>query len=95
MIVSFDDQVLMLLLKLRLNYTDIHLAALLSCNEGSVIKTLIAVFHQLLIKRLMSAVPNKDKHQSSTPASFMKSPHCRMKTDCTDIKVAALSQMSV
>ena len=95
-VLSLEDQVLMTLMKLRKNYTHLHLAQLFHCSSATVsnvIITFIHVLHEILFKDIMSVVPSREKNQLSLPASFQMFKNCRMVIDCTDIKIAAPHQM--
>ena len=93
---SLEDQVFMTLMKLRKNYTNLHLAQLFNCSTSTVsnvIITFIHVLHEILFKDIVGVVPSREKNQLSLPASFQKFKNCRMIIDCTDIKIAAPHQM--
>ncbi|KAF3847237.1 hypothetical protein F7725_020265 [Dissostichus mawsoni] len=95
---SLEDQVFMTLMKLRHNYTHLHLAALFHCGESTVrnvIVTFIVVLHKLLFKDIMSTVPSREKNKTSLPSSFRHMQNCRMIVDCTDIKIAIPKQMDI
>ncbi|KAF3842613.1 hypothetical protein F7725_024564 [Dissostichus mawsoni] len=95
---SLEDQVFMTLMKLRHNYTHLHLAALFHCGESTVrnvIVTFIEVLHKLLFKDIMSTVPSREKNKTSLPSSFRHMQNCRMIVDCTDIKIAIPKQMDI
>lgn len=86
----------MTLMKLRHNYTNLHLVALFCCNlktVRNVLKTFIEVFHKLLFKDIMSTVPSREKNKTCLPPSFLHFQNCRMIMDCTDIKIAVPKQM--
>ncbi|XP_033961151.1 uncharacterized protein [Pseudochaenichthys georgianus] len=91
------DQVFMAMMKIRQNYPHLHLAQLFHCStatERNVVNTMVHLLHRLLFKKMMSTVPSRQKKQNSMPAAFQSSAfNCRMIVDCTDIHVAAPSQM--
>ena len=95
---SFEDQILMTLMKLRQNYTHLHLATLFRCSPTSVsnvILTFTYVLHKLWFKDMMSKVPSREKNLTSLPESFKLYPNCRMVIDCTDVKIETPATMSL
>ncbi len=92
-----ESQVFMTLMKVRQNYTNLHLAQLFSCSTATVanvVKTIIHLLHTVLFKNMMAAVPSRQKNRESMPASFVPSAsNCRIIIDCTDIQVAAPKEM--
>ncbi|XP_030262145.1 uncharacterized protein LOC115574631 [Sparus aurata] len=94
---GMESQVFMALMKVRQNYTHLHLAQLFSCSTATVanvVKTFIHSLHNLLFKTMMAAVPSRIKNRESMPASFLPSAsNCRIIIDCTDIQVAAPKEM--
>ena len=95
--ISLEDQVFLTLMKMRQNYTNLHLAQLFCCSTrtvANVILTFVHVLHKLLFVDCMSAVPSRVKNKTSLPSSFALFGSCRMVIDCTDIKVAVPGLMS-
>ena len=45
--ITFEDQIFITLLKLRLNYTNLHLAQLFSCSVGTISNIVITFVHIL------------------------------------------------
>ncbi len=83
-------------MKLRHNYTHLHLAALIHCSVSTVRTmsiTFTEVLHRLLFKDIMSIVPSREKNKTSLPSSFQHFQNCRRILDCTDIKIAIPKQM--
>ena len=94
---SLEDQVFITLMKLRQNYTNLHLAQLFACSDktiSNVVLTFVHVLHKLLYHDCMGTVPSREKNKSSMPGSFSLFGNCRMVIDCTDIKVAVPGLMS-
>ena len=85
---TMESQVFMALMKVRQNYTHLHLTQLFSCSTATVanvVKTFIHLLHRLLFKTM---------NRESMPASFLPSAsNCRIVIDCTDIAVAAPKEM--
>ncbi len=58
---TMESQVFMTLMKVRQNYTNLHLAQLFSCSTATVanvVKTIIHLLHTVLFKNMMAAVPS-------------------------------------
>ncbi|KAK7118574.1 hypothetical protein R3I94_002119 [Phoxinus phoxinus] len=95
--ILLEDQVFMALMKVRQDYPHLHLAQLFQCSTATVsnvVNTMIHLLHKVLFQAMMSTVPSRQKNQGSMPASFQSSAfNCRMIVDCTDIHIAAPSQM--
>ena len=95
--ISFEDQIFITLMKLRQNYTNLHLAQLFSCSVATIsniVITFIHVLHGLLFDDLMTTIPSRDKNKLCSPSSFSTYSSCRIVVDCTDIEVATPSLMS-
>lgn len=95
---SIDDQILMTLMKLRHNYTNLHLGQLFQCGSScvaNVVLTFIYVLHELWFKDIMAAVPSREKNQSSLPLSFQMFRNCRMVIVCTDVEIATPASMDL
>ena len=97
--ITLESQVFMALMKVRQNYTHLHLAQQFSCSTATVsnvVRTFIHVLHTLFFKKIMATVPSLHKNVNSMPESFLPSArNCRIIIDCTDIKVAAPQDMDV
>ena len=95
--ISFEDQIFITLMKVRQNYTNLHLAQLFHCSVSTIsniVTTFIHVLHSILFDDLIS-IPSRDKNKLSAQASsFMQFGSCRIIIDCTDIEVAAPGLMS-
>ena len=92
---KFEDQILITLMKLRQNYTNLHLAQLFSCSEATISNiflTFLHVLHSLFFKDIMQRVPSKEKNKLTSPASFLQFPNCRMVMYCTDFEIAVPKQ---
>lgn len=96
--ITLEDQVFMTLMKLRQNYTNLHLAQLFHCSAScvsNIVITFIHLLYTLLYDSLMSTdVPSREKNLTSLPEAFLHFPNCKMVVDCTDIKIAIPSKMS-
>ena len=62
--ITFEDQIFITLMKVRQNYTNLHLAQLFN------LFTFIHVLHDILFKDIMTSIPSRDKNKLSAPSSF-------------------------
>ena len=95
--IIFEDQILITLMKLRQNYTNLHIAQLFSCSVATisnVVTTFVHVLHDILFDDLMTTIPSREKNKLCSPSSFSMFTSCRIVIDCTDIEIAAPSLMS-
>ena len=95
--ITFEDQIFITLMKLRQNYTNLHLAQLFSCSVGTIsniVITFVHILHTLLFDDLMRVIPSRNKNCLCSPSSFSEFSSCRIIIDCTDIEVATPSLMS-
>ena len=95
--ISFEDQIFITLMKLRQNYTNLHLAQLFSCcvaTISNITTTFIHILHKLLFRHIMLSIPSREKNEFCSPSSFSLFTNCRVIVDCTDIEVARPSLMS-
>ena len=95
--IKLEDQIFLTLMKLRQNYTNLHLAQLFGCSEttvSNIIMTFIHVLHKLFVEDIMAKIcPSRFKNQVSAPVSFVHFSNCRMVIDCTDFEIAVPKQM--
>jgi len=95
--ITFEDQIFISLMKVKQNYTNLHLAQLFNCSVATIaniVTTFIHVLHEILFKDIMTSIPSRDKSKLSAPSSFSQYGSCRIVIDCTDIEVAAPGLMS-
>ena len=95
--ISYEDQIFITLMKVRQNYTQLHLAQLFHCGVATIsniVLTFIHVLHKILFDDLMTSIPSREKNKISAPSSFRQFGSCRIVIDCTDIEVAAPGLMS-
>ena len=62
--IIFEDQILITLMKLRQNYTNLHIAQLFSCSVvtiSNVVTTFVHVLHNILFDDLMTTIPSREK----------------------------------
>ena len=95
--IAFEDQIFITLMKLRQNYTNLHLAQLFSCSVGTIsniVTTFVHILHKLFFEDIMTTIPSRNKNKVCSPSSFSQYSSCRIVIDCTDIEVATPSLMS-
>ena len=95
--ISYEDQIFITLMKVRQNYTQLHLAQLFHCSVATIsniVLTFIHVLHKILFDDLMTSIPSREKNKISAPSSFRQFGSCHIVIDCTDIEVAAPGLMS-
>ena len=96
--ITLKDQVLITLMKLRHNYTFLHLAQLFGCGRvtvGNIVKTFIDVLHTFFYKEFFQTIPSRHINQASAPASFQDYPNCRIIIDCSDVRISRPKQMDL
>ena len=94
--ISLEDQIFITLMKLKQNYTNLHLAQLFSCSVSTIsniVLTFVRVLHSLLFNDIMSSIPSRNKNKTCSPSSFSQFSSCKIVIDCTDIEVATPSLM--
>ena len=95
--IKFEDQIFITLMKLRQNYTNLHLAQLFSCSVSTIaniVTTFTHVLHSIFFQDIRTSIPSRDKNKLYAPSSFSQFTSCRIVIDCTDVEVAAPGLMS-
>lgn len=95
--ISFEDQIFITLMKVRQNYTNLHLAQLFSCSVATIaniVLTFSHVLHYILFHDIMTTIPSRFKNSTCAPSSFSQFHSCKIVIDSTDIEVATLGLMS-
>ena len=95
-LLSKTDQLLMTLMKLRLNLPHEDLAIRFNCSSATVtnvVMTWIYALHEVLFKQLMATIPSRQKNQACLPAAFVSFKNCRIILDCTEIYSAIPNNM--
>jgi len=93
---SLNDQILMTLIKLRLNLGHKDIAFRFNTSSSTVsnvILTFIIVLHKILFKSLMDKVPSQHKNQLCLPNCFQSFQNCRMIIDCTEVSCDVPNQL--
>lgn len=87
LIVPKKEQLLMTLMKLRLNLRHFDLAQRFGCSIATVsniVRTWTLALHEILFVQLMSKIPSRKKNKTSLPMAFACFSECRIILDCTD-----------
>lgn len=91
-IIPIEDQLLLTLMKLRLNTPNLDLAVRFNVSTSTVTNiflTMIEVLHRVLYKGMMHGkLPSLAKNQMSAPESFKPFTNCRVVLDCTEVRTA-------
>ncbi len=88
-VISLEDQLLMTLMKLKLNANDLDLADRFSVSRATVsniLNTLICALHEILFEGIMKqGMPSQLKCKGSMPKSFEYFSSARVAMDATEI----------
>ena len=79
--ISLTDQVLLTLMKLRLNMPTLDLAARFNCSTttvSNVFITITAALHEILIQYFMQTIPSTNKNRACLPECFSSFCNCRV-----------------
>ncbi|KAK5648114.1 hypothetical protein RI129_003006 [Pyrocoelia pectoralis] len=90
------DQMLMTLMKLRLNLPHEDLAMRFNCSTSTVttiVMTWIYALHEVLFNQLMSKIPSRKCNQACLSSAFANFRNCRIVLDCTEIYSVKPSNM--
>ena len=85
-------------MKLRQNYTNLHLAQLFNCSVGTIsniVTTFIHVLHSLPFNDIMTSIPSRQKNSLCAPSSFAEFNSCRIVIDRTDVEIARPKLMNL
>ena len=89
--ISLVDQLLLTLMKLRLNPGHLDLATRFNCSTSTVsnvfITILSALYDIFYVGIMENNIPKRTKNQTSLPKCFLPFPNCRIILDCTEIAV--------
>ncbi len=82
------DQLLLTLMKLRLNCPHLDLAQRFDISQAAVTNIVITYVHliyEVLYQQFMEVIPSRQKNKSCLPTSFSNFTNCRAVLDCTEI----------
>ncbi|XP_029348362.1 uncharacterized protein LOC103310650 [Acyrthosiphon pisum] len=87
--ISMHDQLLITLMKLRLNLPHVDLGQRFKCSQATITNifmTWIHILYENIFLVFMSKIPSKNKNKLCLPNSFSTFTNCRIILDCTEIK---------
>ncbi|XP_062849916.1 uncharacterized protein LOC134312143 [Trichomycterus rosablanca] len=91
-IMPLIDQLLLTLMKLKLNCGHVDLATRFNCSTATVTNIfttiLSALYDILYVGLLQNNIPFTAKNQTSLPDCFRPFPNCRIVLDCTEVAVS-------
>ncbi|XP_044763919.1 uncharacterized protein LOC123320620 [Coccinella septempunctata] len=88
-IIPKKDQLLLTLMKLRLNLLHNDLACRFNCSQATVsniISTWVYALHEIIFLQLMGSIPSRIKNKQCMTACFSTFTNCRIVLDCTEVK---------
>ncbi|XP_063059206.1 uncharacterized protein LOC134452647 [Engraulis encrasicolus] len=90
-IMPLIDQLLLTLMKLRLNCGIEDLSTRFNCSRTTVTNiflTISSALHDILYVGMMEGnIPSRFKNQTSLPECFLPFPNCRIVLDCTEVAI--------
>jgi hypothetical protein len=87
--ITFQDQILLTLIKLRLNlaYNDLGWRFGVSDTTAfRIVCTFLPVLHKIVFQSIMDSIPSRRKNASSLPIVFSSYKSCRVVIDCTEMR---------
>ena len=90
--ISLEDQLLIFLMRLRLDLPYYDLAIRYSVSETTIqniIMTYLHALHEIFFVGMMKDLPSQEKNKCSLPGSFEGITNCRIIIDCTEFRIAA------
>ncbi|XP_005924821.3 uncharacterized protein LOC102314347 [Haplochromis burtoni] len=86
------DQLLLTLMKLKLDCGHVDLATRFTCSTATVTNiftTIVSALHDILyVGMLEKNIASRAKNQTSLPDCFQPFPNCRIVLDCTEVSVS-------
>ena len=86
-----EDQLLMVLMKLRHNFGNVDMATRFAVSVGTVsniFRTFVSLFAKALFEPVLAGkMPSREKNMTELPASFQKFKNCRSILDCTELRM--------
>lgn len=87
---AMEDQLLLTLMKLRLNVPMLDLSVRFSVSRttcANIFTTVICAMHEIFFVGCMKSVPSQQKTRSNIPDCCKSFPSCRQIFDCTEIGI--------
>ncbi|KAJ3661671.1 hypothetical protein Zmor_006058 [Zophobas morio] len=88
-IIPKRGQLLITLMKLRINLLQLDLACRFNCSTttiANIVSTWIHALHETLFCQLMKEIPSRQKNRLCLPGCFSVFSNCRIVLDCTEVK---------
>lgn len=85
--INYQDQLLLTLMKFKLNFPHLDLAHRFNCSRATVTNIFITWVHALyenLFMKCMNKIPTRNKNKLCLPNSFSSFTNCRIIIDCTE-----------
>ena len=89
--ISFEDQLLILLMRLKLDLPYFDIARRYSVSQSTIqniVMTYLHALHEIFYDGMMATLPSQAKNQCSLPDSFGDIANCRVIIDCTVFRIA-------
>ena len=89
--ISSEDQLLILLMRLKLDIPYFDIAKRYSVSHSTIqniVMTYLYALHRIFFEGMMSTPPSQEKNKCSLPESFGDITNCRIIIDCTEVKIA-------
>lgn len=86
--ISLKNQLLMALMKLRMDLRNFDLAERFKCSVATVsniVRTWILAMHEIFFLQLMKDIPTRQQNKNSLPIAFKEFVECRIVLDCTEM----------
>ncbi|XP_003441398.2 uncharacterized protein LOC100690178 [Oreochromis niloticus] len=91
------DQLLLTLMKLKLNCGHVDLATRFNCSTATVTNiftTIVSALYDILyVGMLEKNIPSRAENQTSLPDCFQPFPNCRIVLDCTEVSVSSTESL--
>lgn len=92
------DQLLMTLMKLKLNLRYFDLAQRFGCSISTVcniVRTWVLALHEIIFVQLMSKIPSRKKNRNCLPLAFASFEDCRAVLDATEMRCDKPNKMDM
>ncbi len=90
--ISPEDQLLIFLMRLRLDLPYFDLSRRYSVSQTTIqniLMTYLHAVHKIFFVGIMSQIPSQEKNKCSLPSSFGDISNCRIIIDCTEFRISA------
>ena len=90
--ISIEDQLLILLMRLKLDLPYFDLARRYTVSQTTIqniVMTFLHAPHEIFFEGMMDSLPSQQKNRCSLPESFGDLANCRVILDCTELRIEA------